>query len=424
MTNTRAIACQLLLKVIQEGKSFDPDWIHAFPSLSSRDQSFVIHLCFGVLRHYFSLQAALSTYLPRPLKPKEGDLQLLALIGLYQLWCSDTSPHAALHETVAAVPPRKRWAKGLLNAVLRKAQTQKGHPLLEDLKKGHPLWLVEAFQKAWPEDWEAILKANQRHAPLTLRVNLTKTSREDYLKFLKAPAIPLSFSPAGIQLIDPVPIQQLPYFEKGWVSVQDEAAQLAASLIRLEPGLRILDACAAPGGKAAHLLETEKTITLWALEKDPHRKALLENTFDRIGLTPAVLLCADATDPAAWWDNNVFDRILLDVPCSATGIIRRHPDIKIHRQPEDIIKLTQQQACLLESLWPLLKPGGILLYATCSILPAENGDQIAHFLSTHSDAEEDKSEATWGVAQQHGRQILPGQHDMDGFYYARLHKMG
>ncbi len=428
--NTRALACAVLRKVLIEGKSFGQPLINTLqPQLEPRDGAFVMVLCFGVLRFYPRLQGALQTLLARPLKAKDADLNLLLMVGLYQLYYTDIPAYAAISNTVDATQNLgKPWAKGLLNGVLRNALRQgKDLPHAAPLSQqfNHPDWLICAVQSAWPLAWQEILQANCEHAPLSLRVNLQKISREAYLVQLAQAGLEgqaLIFSPAGIVLKEAVSVYQLPGFTQGLVSVQDEAAQLAAALLDLKAQQRVLDACAAPGGKTAHLLEMEKDLRyVLAIDNKAHRLALVEQTLERLQLN-AQTRCADASNPTSWWNGEGFDRILLDAPCSATGVIRRHPDIKHHRQPEDILSLSQQQQTLLTTLWPLLKPGGILLYATCSILPQENAQTIAAFLEKHADAQEWPILEAWGCAQLYGRQILPGQDHMDGFYYARLRK--
>jgi len=428
---TRAQASTVLLKVFKEGKHFHSSLIHTlYPKLDERDSAFIQHLCFGVLRFYPRLQALLKPLLHQPLKAKDFDVQLLMLVGLYQLFYSDSPQYAVVHATVQATTALKKpWARGLVNAVLRQALRQQEKLLAMDslaIKTNHPDWLVQLFQQAYPQDWENIVAENLKHPPLSLRVNLNKISRQNYLKELNQVDIiahALEYTHAGITLETPVSVDKLPGFSEGWVSVQDGAAQLAAPLLELQPHMKVLDACAAPGGKTAHLLETQNTLNVLAIEKDPERFTQLKSTLTRLQ-SHATLVCADATRPQDWWDSNSFDRILIDAPCSATGVIRRHPDIKLHRQAQDINLLERQQMSLLDQLWPLLKVGGILVYATCSILPQENQAQIRTFLQKNPDAKEYPIIENWGHAQMHGRQLLPGQHDMDGFYYARLCKQG
>jgi len=425
--NCRLMAFRILVEIIREGKSFHPQRIsERYGRVDARNQAFTVHLCFGVLRYYFVLQKALATLLHKPLKAKDKDLEILMMVGLYQLFYTDTPDHAVIHETVEAARRSTPAAKGLVNAVLRHALRQSEN-IKSILVNGNsqPPWLSALWKKDWPQDWQTLGAANQDHPPFVLRVNQQKISQQDYLQVLKDAQISasaLAHSPQGIAISEDISIQQLPGFMDGWVSVQDGSAQLAASLLQLGKAQRVLDACAAPGGKTAHILELQPDIKeVVAVEKDERRISLLKSTLDRLKLH-ANILCADACDTQSWWDNECFDRILLDAPCSATGVIRRHPDIKLHRQESDLNQLTKIQSALLSQLWPLLKPGGILLYATCSTLTVENVQQITQFLATTSDAKELPIDATWGIAQSVGRQILPGQDGMDGFYYARLIK--
>ncbi len=427
--NTRAIACKILEKVIKEGKSFHPQLIaSSFKHLSTQDLGFVSHLCFGTLRYYPRLEEWLKTLLRHPLKEQDTDVKILLALGLYQLFYSDTPPYAAMNETVeAAFQINKKWAKALINGVLRQAQRSKDK--LHDInhicnKTATPEWLVKRLQKAWGAQHEAICEAQLAHPPFSLRINHSKTTRENYIKLLsdkELVASVIEYCPQGFILETPCAVDELPQFQEGVVSVQDGAAQLAAHLLDVKQKQRILDACAAPGGKTAHLLEIEPTLQVTALDKDESRCALLQATLKRTGC-PVKVQCTDAADTNAWWDGELFDRILLDAPCSATGIIRRHPDIKLHRRHSDLPLLVRQQKTLLDKLWLLLKPNGILLYATCSVLPEENVEVIEQFLQTHPDAKELPIMEDWGITQKVGRQILPGQHQMDGFYYARLTK--
>lgn len=425
--NCRFMAFHILLEIVRDGRSFHPQLVaQRYPRVDARNQSFTVHLCFGVLRFYFVLQKALTTLLHKPLKTKDKDLELLMMVGLYQLFYTDTPQHAAINETVDAAHRVAPYAKGLVNAVLRNALREET-AIKEILTHGNsqPAWLTARWKKDWPNHWQALVAANQAHPPFVLRVNSQKVSRKDYLDALQEAHIeakPLAQTLSGVAISEDVAIHSLPGFDEGWASVQDGSAQLAAELLQLAPAQRVLDACAAPGGKTAHMLEHVPQLQeVVAIEKDEKRVELLQSTLDRLKLT-AKVICADASDTTTWWDNKPFDRILLDAPCSATGVIRRHPDIKLHRQEKDIKQLTKIQSALLLQLWPLLKPGGILLYATCSTLAVENVQQIADFLTKHPDAAELPIDASWGIAQAVGRQILPGQDGMDGFYYARLTK--
>lgn len=426
--NTRAIACKVLEKVIQ-GKSFHPQLISSVsPNLTPQNLGFVAHLCFGVLRFYPRIEIWLKQLLRHDLKEQDLDVKMLLAIGLYQLFCSDTPQYAALNETVEATKQiKKMWAKALVNGVLRsalRAQEQLQNLPNMTAQTAHPEWLVKILQKAWPAQWQGICEANLQHPPFSLCVNKAKVNRDAYLLLLKDKGIeasPLANCPDGVLIEKPCPVDALPGFQGGMVSVQDGAAQLAAYLLDVKENHRVLDACAAPGGKTAHIMALSPSATVIAVEKEEQRCELLRATIKRVGGN-ATVVCSDANHPDTWWDKQPFDRILLDAPCSASGIIRRHPDIKLHRRANDIPLLVQQQKTLLEKLWPLLKPNGILLYATCSILPQENAQLIEQFLQTHPDGQEFPIMEDWGIAQIVGRQILPGAHGMDGFYYARLLK--
>lgn len=423
-----------LLQVIQHGRSLTDSLAATLPKLAApTDKAFCQALCFGVLREYLKLEYLLGHLLERPLRPKDRDIHCLMLIGLYQLTAMRTPDHAAVSETVAVTKPlRKPWARSLVNAVLRNFRRRE-RALFEALTAetdpsafyAHPTWLLDKLRQAWPQDWQTLVAANNRQAPMSLRVNRRKTDREAYLQTLAERGLAASALPhtqAGIRLSQPTGVEHLPGFAAGEVSVQDGAAQLAAQLLQARPGERVLDACAAPGGKTAHILESQPDLTeLVAIDNDPDRLARVTETLQRLNLSTS-LVCADAAETGQWWDNRPFDRILLDAPCSATGVIRRHPDIKLLRRATDIPALQAGQYKLLQRLWPLLKQGGMLLYATCSVLPEENQHQIERFLAEHTDARLQPIEAPWGRPTPAGRQLLPGDEDMDGFFYAVLLK--
>jgi len=367
------MATRVLEKVIAQGYAFSSALVPTlFPHCNAQSRAFVVYLCFGVLRFYFSLKNYLGTILARPLRTKDQDVELLLLIGLYQIFYTDTPAYAVLNETVqAAQSLKKPWAKGLINALLRKILSEPRVPLSTD--NAHPEWLRHALSQAWPDHWPAIVAANQAHPPLTLRVNTRKITVEHYIERLEKNSLSatrLIHCPEGLIVTPEVPVDALPGFIDGLVSVQDGASQLAAHLLSVEDSHTVLDACAAPGGKTAHILE-QTDCTLYAMDKDVERMGRLRETLSRLSLH-ATLICADAREAMMHLDGQRFDRILLDAPCSATGIIRRHPDIKNHRQPTDIDPLAEEQARLLNNLWPLLKPEGIVLYSTCLILPQEN----------------------------------------------------
>ena len=384
-----------------------------------------------MLRYYPRLAYLAAQLLNKPLKRKDLDVHQLILIGLYQLIYLKVPAHAAVAETVAVTRLLgKDWAAGLVNALLRSFQRGAEHLLAQAnadpvARYAHAPWWLTQLQSDWPTHWQNILDANNQRPPMTLRVNAQRGSRDDYAALLQAAGIiahPVAYAPQALTLEKPVDVAQLPGFSDGATSVQDAAAQLAAPMLNLVPGLRVLDACAAPGGKTAHLLESEPRLQVQALDSDAQRLTRVRDTLTRLHLT-AVLRHGDAASPQYWWDGKPFDRILLDAPCSGSGVIRRHPDIKLLRSAQDIVTLAQQQRRLLDALWPLLAQGGILLYATCSVLMAENQHNLAQFLAAHTDAREQAIAADWGHAQSPGRQLLPGENGMDGFYYARLMKL-
>ena len=395
------------------------------------DQALAQEIVYGTIRWLPRLEYLLGKLLQRPIKETDEDVVTIILVGLYQLCFMRIPDHAAVNETVALSGTMKKpWARGLINGVLRTFIREKEVRLGQadtDLvgRTAHPPWLANALRKEWPAQANSIFDANNQRPPLTLRVNSTRCSREAYLAKLSTMGVSATLAPhtlSGITLDSPIDVTLLPGFADGEVSVQDGAAQLAAPLVAPQPGERILDACAAPGGKTTHLLETQANLaTLIALDIDEGRLAQIRENLQRQQLS-AELRIGDVNEPASWWDGVLFDKILLDVPCSATGVIRRHPDIKILRRANDIAPLAQYQWRLLRAAWALLKPGGTLLYSTCSILPAENSAQVLEFLRTNSDASERIIDAAWGQQCQAGRQILPGEDNMDGFFYAVLQK--
>lgn len=426
--NTRLVAAKVLTRVLQDGQSLTAALDKAFLDIeSSKDRAFIQALCYGVCRQYHRLDFILSQLLDKPLK--DADVKALALVGLYQLNFMRVKPHAAVSETVLATR-KKPWAKSLINAVLRTyLREQEGLEHKADKNQvaalSHPDWLIKQIEQDWPEQALRIFLENNQQPPMVLRVNLAKTSREDYLQLLAGQDIAgeaVSFCPSAIRLDKPVPVEMLPGFADGLISVQDTAAQLAAGLLDVQPGHRVLDVCAAPGGKTAHILESQPQLKeLVAVDIDEARMQRVSENLQRLNLQ-AKLVVGDAANPACWWDGQPFDRILLDAPCSALGVIRRHPDIKLLRRAEDIGQLQALQKSILQAVWPLLAPGGQLLYATCSILKQENEQQVQDFLDEHSDAVELPIEAGWGIAGVCGRQILTGDSAMDGFYYALLSK--
>lgn len=429
--NSRLAAAHALAAVLQGKASLAGSLPNVLKQVDERERALVRELALGTARWQPRLEILAAQFLDKPLRRADQDVQALLLIGLYQLLYTRIPEHAAIGETVdCASALKKNWAKGLLNAVLRRAQREAGE-LLPQLEKdpvvvtAHPRWLQRLLKAHWPEHWLSICAANNLHPPMTLRVNRLRTTREKYLVQLQQAGIAASateYSQSGIRLSQPCDVQQLPGFADGLCSVQDEAAQLSASLLDLQPDQRVLDACCAPGGKTCDILETEPGIqSLLALDLEPERLRRVQENLDRLQLN-AELKAGDGRDTELWWDGQPFDRILLDAPCSATGVIRRNPDIKLTRQADDIAELAQLQGELLDALWPTLAPGGLLLYATCSVLPTENTEVIAAFLARTPAAQELPLQLTCGIAQPHGRQLLPQQSGHDGFYYALLKK--
>jgi 16S rRNA (cytosine967-C5)-methyltransferase len=418
--NERLQALTILTTLLQDRVPLS----HLMPT-SAQLTPLTKELCFGVCRHYFQLEALADFMLTK--RPKVIEVWVALLMGLYQLHYLRIPDYAVVKETVELLDNlKKTWAKGLVNALLRR-YCREQDKLLAACKKtfNHPRWFVHRMQTAWPNDWQKILEANDTHPPMTLRVHAPKTTTQAYLSQLHAAgkdAHPLRFSPVGIALTQPCDVHELPGFSAGEVSLQDQAAQLAVSLLALEPGLRVLDACAAPGGKTCHILETEQNLfACIALDIDSKRLLRVEENLNRLQLK-ATLLKGDASTPESWWDGQLFDRILLDAPCSATGVIRRHPDIKLLRTEAEITVITNTQRQILQALWPLLAPNGILVYATCSVLPEENEVQINQFIANQSDCSFVSHDNPWGHDTGHGWQILPGENNMDGFFYSVLKK--
>lgn len=424
-------AAALALAAVISGKSLNQCLPPLEAQVPIQDRAFLRDLVLGSCRHYQRLNALAKILLVRPFADSEQDLHALLIIGLYQLSIQKKAPHAAVHATVEACDfLNKSYAKGVINACLRRYGREYDDllPALDEnpvTATSHPKWLVKMLTKAWPDSWQDILEQNNQQAPLCLRVNVRHKSREEYLELLAQEGIyatVASHSPAGVYLTQSCDITQLPGFTDGWFSVQDEAAQLAAALLAPQDHENILDACAAPGGKTCHLLElADAEVT--ALDIEEKRLVRVQENLDRLKLD-AKIVCADMADTDSWWQGYLYDAILLDAPCSATGVIRRHPDIKLLRRREDIEQLAQLQAQLLETAWSLLKPGGRLLYATCSVLPQENSQQISRFCQLHPDAKLATLDVDWGISCDSGRQLFPQQNGHDGFYYALLHKQG
>jgi 16S rRNA (cytosine967-C5)-methyltransferase len=421
----RVAAVRALRQVLVDGGTLTTAQTETFAD--PRDAALSRAIAYGVLRMGPLIEARLATYLRKPLKPREAEVKLLLMAGLYQLGWMRLPDYAAIAATVeAARKLGKHWATGLANGVLR-AYQRDGCPTTapdnspEHVVAAHPAWLYQALKSAWPESLQALIEANNTPAPMWLRL---RGDRQAYIQRLADAGIestPGSFAPQSLSLAKPMDVAEIPGFEAGEVSVQDAAAQLAAGLLDAQQGMRVLDACAAPGGKTAHLLESQSDLDVTALDVSAERSRRIEHTLKRLDLSARVII-ADAGEPDGWWDSQPFDRILLDAPCSGSGVIRRHPDIKVLRRAGDIPALAQAQRRLLDALWQMLAQGGSLLYATCSILPAENDAVISGFLADHSDAEVSVIDASWGRPTANGRQILTGEGGMDGFFYARLDK--
>jgi len=430
--NPRLAAARALAAVLSGKASLNSSLPAQLDKVDERDRGLTQDLAFGTARWQPRLDLLAEQLLQKPFKAADADVQALLLVGLYQLFYTRIPAHAAIGETVGCADKLKKpWAKGLLNAVLRRAQRE-GEALLAGMERdpvvrtAHPRWLQKSLKAFWPEQWEAICAANNAHPPMILRVNRRHHSRDAYLALLVEAGIAASacqFSRDGIVLAEACDVRGLPGFAEGWVSVQDEAAQLSADLLELAPGQRVLDACCAPGGKTCHLLEAEAGLAhLVAIDLEAKRLTRVRENLDRLQLDAELIAC-DARNTASWWDGKPFQRILLDAPCSATGVIRRHPDIKLTRQADDIPALAALQGELLDALWPTLEVGGMLLYATCSSLPTENTEVIGAFLARTPGARELDLATEAGLRQPHGRQLLAQEGGHDGFYYAKLIKI-
>lgn len=422
----RAAAAQVLLAV-EQGESLSqclPAEAHYLdPDLRPQLQA----LCYGTCRWFHRLDGELNSRLRKPLRKQDRCIHHLMLVALFQLRFSANPSYAVLNETVEACKALgKTPLTGLVNGVLRAAEREgEPEPTTDIARYSHPGWMVEKLRHNWPERWQTVLDANNTQAPMTLRVNTMHGSREDYMSRLKEagiPGQPTAFASHGIQLDKPVPVDLLPGFAEGHASVQDEAAQLCTQWLQPQPGQRILDACAAPGGKTCAILEAiGNQGTVLAIDESADRLPRIEENLDRLHLS-ATLIEADAANTNDWWDGQPFDAILLDVPCSATGVIRRHPDIKLLRRETDITPLANIQIRLLEALWPTLTAGGRLVYATCSVFPQENSRIIRRFLGQQPDAQLLDEDALWGMDTGYGRQLLPDPQSHDGFFYACLVK--
>ncbi|EME3972265.1 16S rRNA (cytosine(967)-C(5))-methyltransferase RsmB [Vibrio fluvialis] len=423
--NVRAAAAQVLFQVVDKGQSLSMALPAAQQNIRPRDHALLQEICYGALRYLPRLESIANALMDNPLKGKQRVFHHLILVGIYQLSFMRIPAHAAVGETVEGAQDLKGpRLRGLINAVLRNYQRNQEQLDAQAVshnagKYGHPSWLLKLLQNAYPQQWEAIVEANNSKAPMWLRVNHQHHDRDAYQALLNNENIDSSVhsqAEDALKLAAPCDVTKLPGFEKGWVSVQDAAAQLSLHYLQPQDGELILDCCAAPGGKTAHILERTQGSEVVAIDCDDTRLKRVHDNLKRLNLS-AKVVCGDARYPQEWWQGSQFDRILLDAPCSATGVIRRHPDIKWLRRAEDIAALADLQREILDAMWQQLKPGGTLVYATCSITPQENVLQVKDFLARTSDAQLVGSEL-----DNPGRQILPGEEDMDGFYYAVLTK--
>ena len=421
---SRIVAARVLDAVLHGGRSLKAELGAALPALADpRDRALVEAIVFAALRQQARYDAALRAWMPRPPGRRDAPLRALLYVGLAQLDALDLPAHAAVDATVAAARGSGRTHQaGLVNALLRRAQREGVAP--GDPADAWPDWLRTRVRADWPAHAQQVFAASSQPAPLWLRVNRRAQSREAALQALRdtglAAVADLDWADA-LRLDAPVPVATLPGFAHGALSVQDVSAQAVADALSPARGARVLDACAAPGGKAAHLLERDASLHVTALDIDARRVRRMHEAFARVAVA-AQARVADAAQPEGWWDGVPFDAILIDAPCSATGIVRRQPDILLHRRPSDIAALVATQARLLDALWPLLVPGGALLYATCSLLHEENQAQVAAFLQRTPDASAAPLDARFGHAAGAGRQRLPGEGGGDGFFYARLVK--
>ncbi|WNC68561.1 16S rRNA (cytosine(967)-C(5))-methyltransferase RsmB [Thalassotalea nanhaiensis] len=426
--NVRAIAARCLYGVVDQGRSLSEELPKQQLLIESgKDKGLLQELCYGVLRYLPELEQHVRRFVKKPLTGKQRVFHFLMMVGIYQIKFTRIPDHAAVAETVAATAILKnRHLKGMVNAVLRSYQRD---PELENIEQlpdpvryNHPGWFINKIKIGYPDNWQHILEQNLQRPPMWLRVNQQKTTVENYLNLLTEQDIvveqvaPIS---QAILLEQATDVTKLPHFEDGWVSVQDGAAQMAAPLLNTQAGDNVLDCCAAPGGKTCHILELEPNLkAMTAIDVEEPRLVRVNENLTRLGLN-AKVIAGDAANPTQWFDGELFDRILLDAPCSGTGVIRKNPDIKWLRRAADIDALVILQKQILTAIWALLKPGGTMIYATCSILPEENCQQIEQFITDTPDA---VLEPLGVTEDSDDWQILPGDNSMDGFYYAKLSK--
>ncbi|XTZ38815.1 16S rRNA (cytosine(967)-C(5))-methyltransferase RsmB [Salmonella enterica] len=423
--NLRSMAAQAIEQVVEQGQSLSNVLPPLQQKVSDKDKALLQELCFGVLRVLPQLDWLINKLMSRPMTGKQRTVHYLIMVGLYQLLHTRIPPHAALAETVeGAVAIKRPQLKGLINGVLRQFQRQQETLLAEfATSESHylfPGWLLQRLRQAWPQQWQQIVAASNERPPMWLRVNRLHHSRDSWLTLLEENGLQ-GFAhadyPDAVRLATATAVTSLPGFSEGWVTVQDASAQGCITLLEPQNGERILDLCAAPGGKTTHILEAAPQASVLAVDVDEERLSRVYDNLKRLNLKAQVKQ-GDGRFPDQWCGNEQFDRILLDAPCSATGVIRRHPDIKWLRRDRDIPELAQLQSEILDAIWPHLKTGGTLLYATCSILPEENSQQIAAFLQRTPDA---RLSGT-GTPEQPGLQNLPAAEEGDGFFYAKIIK--
>ena len=423
--NLRSMAAQAVEQVVEKGQSLSNVLPAMQQKVGDKDKALLQELCFGVLRSLSQLEWMIKQLMERPMTGKQRTVHYLIMVGLYQLLHTRIPAHAALAETVeGAVVIKRPQLKGLINGVLRQFQRRQEELLAEfsqsELRFLHPSWLVKRIQNAYPQQWESILEANNQRPPMWLRVNRNHHTRDSWLALLaEAGLTGLAHTdyPDAVRLETPTSVLALPGFEQGWVTVQDASAQGCVRYLQPQNGEQILDLCCAPGGKTTHILEVAPEANVMAVDVDEKRLSRVYDNLKRLGMK-ATVKQGDGRYPQQWCGEQQFDRILLDAPCSATGVIRRHPDIKWLRRDRDIAELAQLQSEILDATWAHLKPGGTLVYATCSILPEENQQQIAAFLARTPDAVLSET----GTPEKPGQQNLPGAEEGDGFFYAKLIK--
>lgn len=429
--SVRLAAAQTVRSVIDQHQSLDDAIESHCQTLEERDHPLYKAISYGSIRWALWYQSIIDQRLKKPLRAKDRVLNALLIVALYELEHMRSAHHAVVDEAVKATwLLRREWAKGLVNALLRNHLREVSDKQVElepkQLHLCYPAWLAQQIRADWPDHADNIMRASLIHPPMTLRINLQKVNRDTYLKTLSNADItaqPCADSPIGVTLDQAINVASLPGFDQGAVSVQDESAQLSVLHLNLQAGHNVLDACAAPGGKTGHILETEPDLSALTAVDFEHRLDRLHVNMQRLGFAPNVVaLSKEQADNNSWWDGAPFDRVLLDVPCSSTGVMRRHPDIKFRRNPENSLQFVAQQNVLLQQCWAMLNTGGQLMYTTCSIMNLENDQQISQFLASQCDAKVLSLPDDLGLKTSNGRQRLPGVHNGDGFYYSLLEK--